>query len=214
VFVVSALCFLLASLLPSDILLFAEALGQLSDFHLALLFAARHLHICSCRSRFFVLKQPSQKLGKGNQQPTINSLYQQLTDGALLAPDSAAREPHGLALHSCCSLLLLERTPWITGVASAAEAALTASCGLQLGQLKEAVQQQLMVAGKQSAFFLVEALFESLQQLRKYRLYQVGSVWLWVCVAFVNESCLEPCWHVRMVPIDSQEVRWQCSRGT
>lgn len=66
--------------------------------------AARHLHICSVRSRFFLLPPVrSRPGGPRGGQLRIDSLYQQLADScSSTAPDSTATEPYALCVRSCC----------------------------------------------------------------------------------------------------------------
>jgi hypothetical protein len=134
--------------------------------------AARHLHICSIRSRFFLLPPARSKAPRG--QTTINSAFQQLADSCSPAPDSSAGEPYAVCVRSCISLLLLgsENQP-AAALTMAAGNALLASCGLGVGEMQQAVQQQLLAPGSVCAALVVEALQQGLQELQRHRVHQV-----------------------------------------
>lgn len=134
--------------------------------------AARHLHICSIRSRFFLLPPARSRPPRG--QATLSAAYQQLADSLSLAPDSSAGEPYAVCVRACISLLLLgsEGQP-AAALSMAAGNALLASCGLGVGEMRAALQQQLLAPGSVAAGLVVEALQQALAELQRHRVHQV-----------------------------------------
>lgn len=114
--------------------------------------------------------------GPRGGQTKISELYQQLADNHRLPPDSTAPEAYATVIKNCCSLLLLGRSCPAAAVVAGAELALLSSCGVGVGELRQAVEQQLMAPGSLCADQMTQAMQEAVQQVRRNgKLHQVGS---------------------------------------
>jgi ABC-type enterobactin transport system permease subunit len=73
----------------------------------------------------------------------------------------------------------------------AAGNALLASCGLGVGEMQQAVQQQLLAPGSVCAALVVEALQQGLQELQRHRVHQVMQI---EAIHLPNLSAYCACW--------------------
>lgn len=145
----------------------------------AVLFSAvRHMHICSCRSRLFLLPPvPSTSLAAslGRGQPRIDSVFKQLSASRGVPPDSSAPAAYALAVRGCCTLLLQGKAGPAAVLAAEAEHALLSSCGVQLDQVQQAVQQHLLAPGSVCCESVIQALQLQLQHLLdQHKVARVG----------------------------------------
>lgn len=134
-----------------------------------LLCAVRHMHICSCRGRLFLLQPGPPTPLKGQAgQARIDTVFRQIAASTSPPPDSTAPAAYALAVRGCCSLMLQGRSGPAAVLASEAQNALLSSCGVPLGQVQQAVQQHLLAPGSVCAESVIQALQLKLQHLQEH----------------------------------------------
>jgi hypothetical protein len=102
-------------------------------------------------------------------------MFRQHSASTSLPQDSTAPAAYALAVRGCCTLMVQAKSGPAAVLAAEAEHALVSSCGVPLGQVKQAVQQHLLAPGSVCAEGVVQALQLELQHLFEHsKIAKVG----------------------------------------